>query len=126
MPYYTTKVIEIEGEIIEGPREVVNPKEMEILTMLTVAVKKYKRYGGSLTPSDKQEVEVRNALGMEAFYDFSLGDLIRVRGRIVEREYKTKTGWHTYKLVMADGITLLQKEKPEEDAQLSMFDTSIL
>lgn len=126
MPYYTTKVIEIEGEIVEGPREAASPKEMEIVTMLTVAVKKYKRYGGSPIPSDKQKVEVRNALGMETFHDFSLGDLIGVRGRIVEREYKTKTGWHTYKLVMADGITHLQKEEPEEDAQLSMFDTSIL
>lgn len=126
MPYYTTKAIEIEGEIIEGPREVANPKEMEIITMLTVAVKKYKRYGGPPIPSDRQKVEVRNALGMETFYDFSLGDLIGIRGRIVEREYKTKTGWHTYKLVMADGITRLQKEEPEENAQLSMFDTSIL
>jgi len=126
MPYYTTKVIEIEGEIIEGPREAASPKEMEIVTMLTVAVKKYKRYGGSPIPSDKQKVEVRNALGMETFYGFSLGDLVGVRGRIVEREYKTKTGWYTYKLVIADSIAHLQKEKPEEDTQLSMFDTSIV
>ena len=126
MPYYTTKVIEIEGEIIEGPREAASPKEMEIVTMLTVAVKKYKRYGGSPIPSDKQKVEVRNALGMETLHDFSLGDLIGIHGRIVEREYKTKTGWYTYKLVIADGITHLQKEKLEEDAQISMFDTSIV